>query len=205
MLEYSINRDVTEIVLIMSFFLTAISVLYVVVSYNKTHFKRKITELNEYTHEYDDKHNITKDDDEHNITKDDDEILNTPIKRNVMFLIIAIIPLITSFASYQVYKSNNNNVSTDLQNLTFTVEDKRISHYSNEGIVYEIETIEDIGKIKLYYTTKDKDDVISDIKKGDSFVLLENERINDNINSDKKIMLSDLNNYRWDIQEEYIK
>lgn len=196
MLEYSINRDVTEIVLIMSFFLTAISVLYVVVSYNKTHFKRKIAELNEYTHEYDD---------ECDLPKDEDNILNTPIKRNVMFLIIAIIPLITSFASYQVYKSNNNNVSTDLQNLTFTVEDKRISHYSSEGIVYEIETLEDIGKIKLYYTTKYKDDVISDIKKGDSFVLLESERINNNINSDKKIMLSNLNNYRWDIQEEYIK
>lgn len=196
MLEYSINRDITEIVLIMSFFLTTISVLYVVISYNKTHYEKKITELNEDTHEYDDKHNVTK---------DKDEILNTPIKRNVMFLIIAIIPLITSFASYQVYKSNNNNVSTDLQNLTFTVEDKRISHYSNGGIVYEIETLEDIGKIKLYYTTKDKDDVISDIKKGDSFVLLESERINNNINSDKKIMLNDLNNYRWDIQEEYIK
>lgn len=198
MLEYSINRDVTEIVLIMSFFLTAISVLYVVVSYNKTRFERKITRLNENTHEYDD-------DDEYDLPKDEDDILNTPIKRNVMFLIIAIIPLITSFASYQVYKSNNNNVSTDLQNLTFTVEDKRISHYSNEGIVYEIETLEDIGKIKLYYTTKDKDDIISDIKKGDSFVLLESERINNNINSDKKIMLNDLNNYRWDIQEEYIK
>lgn len=197
MLEYSINRDITEIVLIMSFFLTAISVLYVVVSYNKTRFKRKmITELNENTHEYDD---------EYDLRKDKDEILNIPIKRNVIFLIIAIIPLITSFTSYQVYKSNNNNVSTDLQNLTFTVEDKRISHYSNEGIVYEIETLEDIGKIKLYYTTRDKDDVISEIKKGDSFVLLESERINDNINSDKKIMLSDLNNYRWDIQEEYIK
>ena len=196
MLEYSINRDITEIVLIMSFFLTAISVLYVVISYNKTRFKRKITELNEYTHEYDE---------EYDLPKDEDNILNTPIKRNVMFLIIAIIPLITSFTSYQVYKSNNNNVSTDLQNLTFTVEDKRISHYSNEGIVYEIETSEDIGKIRLYYTTKDKGDVISDIKKGDSFVLLESERINDNINSDKKIMLNDLNNYRWDIQEEYIK
>lgn len=196
MLEYSINRDITEIVLIMSFFLTAISVLYVVVSYNKTRFERKITELNENTHEYDD---------EYSVTKDRDDILNTPIKRNVMFLIIAIIPLITSFTSYQVYKSNNNNVSTDLQKLTFTVEDKRISHYSSKGIVYEIETIEDIGKIKLYYTTRDKDDVISDIKKGDSFVLLESERINDNINSDKKIMLNDLNNYRWDIQEEYIK
>lgn len=196
MLEYSINRDITEIVLIMSFFLTAISVLYVVISYNKTRFKRKITELNENTHEYDD---------EYNVTKDEYEILNTPIKRNVMFLIIAIIPLITSFTSYQVYKSNNNNVSTDLQDLTFTVEDKRISHYSNEGIVYEIETSEDMGKIKLYYTTKDKDDVISDIKKGDSFVLIESERINNNINSDKKIMLNDLNNYRWDIQEEYIK
>lgn len=196
MLEYSINRDVTEIVLIMSFFLTAISVLYVIVSYNKAHYDKKITELNEDTHEYDD---------EYNVTKDKDDILNTPIKRNVMFLIIAIIPLITSFTSYQVYKSNNNNVSTDLQNLTFTVEDKRISHYSNEGIVYEIETLEDIGKIKLYYTTRDKDDVISDIKKGDSFVLLESEKINNNINSDKKIMLNDLNNYRWDIQEEYIK
>lgn len=196
MLEYSINRDITEIVLIMSFFLTAISVLYVVVSYNKAHYDKKITELNEYTHEYDD---------EYDLPKDEDDILNTPIKRNVMFLIIAIIPLITSFASYQVYKSNNNNVSTDLQNLTFTVEDKRISHYSNEGIVYEIETLEDIGKIKLYYTTKDKDDIISDIKKGDSFVLLESEKIDGNINSDKKIMLNDLNNYRWDIQEEYIK
>lgn len=196
MLEYSINRDVTEIVLIMSFFLTAISVLYVVVSYNKTRFVRKITELNENTHEYDD---------EYDVQKKDSDILNTPTKRNVMFLIIAIIPLITSFTSYQVYKSNNNNVSTDLQNLTFTVEDKRISHYSNEGIVYEIETLEDIGKIKLYYTTRDKDNVISDIKKGDSFVLLESERIDNNINSDKKIMLNDLNNYRWDIQEEYIK
>lgn len=196
MLEYSINRDITEIVLIMSFFLTAISVLYVVVSYNKTRFERKITELNENTHEYDD---------EYDVLKDKDEILNIPIKRNVMFLIIAIIPLITSFTSYQVYKSNNNNVSTDLQNLTFTVEDKRISHYSNEGIVYEIETSEDIGKIKLYYTTTDKDDVILEIKKGDSFVLLESERINNNINSDKKIMLNDLNNYRWDIQEEDIK
>lgn len=196
MLEYSINRDITEIVLIMSFFLTAISVLYVVVSYNKAHYDKKIAELNEDTHEYDD---------EYDVTKDEDEILNTPINRNVMFLIIAIIPLITSFTSYQVYKSNNNNVSTDLQNLTFTVEDKRISHYSSKGIVYEIETLEDIGKIKLYYTTTDKDDIISDIKKGDGFVLLESERINDNINSDKKIMLNDLNNYRWDIQEEYIK
>ena len=195
-LEYSINRDITEIVLIMSFFLTAISVLYVVVSYNKTHYEKKITELNENNHEYDD---------EYDVQKRDSDILNTPIKRNVMFLIIAIIPLITSFTSYQVYKSNNNNVSTDLQNLTFTVEDKRISHYSSEGIVYEIETLEDIGKIKLYYTTKDRDDIISDVKKGDSFVLLESERINNNINSDKKIMLNDLNNYRWDIQEEYIK
>lgn len=196
MLEYSINRDITEIVLIMSFFLTAISVMYVVVSYNKTRFERKVTRLNEDTHKYDD---------EYDLPKDEDNILNTPIKRNVMFLIIAIIPLITSFASYQVYKSNNNNVSTDLQNLTFTVEDKHISHYSSKGIVYEIETLEDIGKIKLYYTTKDRDDIISDIKKGDSFVLLESERINNNINSDKKIMLNDLNNYRWDIQEEYIK
>lgn len=196
MLEYSINRDVTEIVLIMSFFLTAISVLYVIVSYNKAHYDKKITELNENTHECDD---------EHDVQRKDNDILDAPIKRNVIFLIIAIIPLITSFTSYQVYKSNNNNVSTDLQNLTFTVEDKRISHYSNEGIVYEIETLEDIGKIKLYYTTRDKDDVISDIKKGDSFVLLESERINNNINSDKKIMLNDLSNYRWDIQEEYIK
>src|SRR5699024_4723505 len=133
MLEYSINRDITEIVLIMSFFLTAISVLYVVVSYNKTHYEKKITELNENNREYDD---------EHSVQKKDSDILNTPIKRNVMFLIIAIIPLITSFTSYQVYKSNNNNVSTDLQNLTFTVKDKRISHYSSKGIVYEIETLE---------------------------------------------------------------